>query len=152
MILMRETTLACSILIFDGTGTSCSTPSMRVADAQIVFQRLDVDIGRAFIERGAHDLVDEADDGGLGIVVVEDVDFLLHVEGGVVGIAALENGVEGFRADTVAGTESRQNRAPRGHAPCHGLLDFLRDDLPRGEVERVVGEQVEIVVVERRTG
>ncbi len=39
-------------------------------------------------------------------------------------------------------------RAARGDAPRDRLLDFLRDDLPRGEVERIVGQQIKIVVVQ----
>ncbi len=76
-----------------------------VADAQVVLQRLDVNIGRAFVERRAHDLVDEADHGRLGIFLVEDVDFLLQIEGRVVDIAAFQDRVEGFRAHAVAGAQ-----------------------------------------------
>ena len=76
-----------------------------VADAQVVLERLDVNIGRALLERGAHDLVDEADHGRLGVFLVEDVDFLLQVERRVVDVAALQDRVEGFRADAVAGAQ-----------------------------------------------
>ena len=49
-----------------------------VADAQVGGQRLDVDVGRALVERLADDLVDELDDAGLLVVVlVDDVRLVL---------------------------------------------------------------------------
>ena len=78
-----------------------------VADAQIVFQRLDVDVSRALLERRAHDLVDETDDGRLGVVLVEDVDLLLQVESGIVDLAALEDRLECLRANAITGTQCR---------------------------------------------
>ena len=118
-----------------------------VTDAQVILQRLDVNIRGAFLQRRTHDLVDEADHGGLRIFLVEDVDLLLQIEGGIIHIAALQDGLEGFRADAITGTESRQNGPSRRHAPSDRLLDFLGDDLPGGKIERVVGQQIEVVVV-----
>ena len=119
-----------------------------IPDAQIVLERLDVNVRRAFVEGRAHDLIDKADHGRLGILLVEDVDFLLQVERRVVDIAAFQDGVEGLRADAVAGTQRGEDGPAGGDAPGDRLLDFLRDDLPRGEIERIVGEKVKVVVVE----
>ena len=74
-----------------------------VAQPQPLFQRLDVNIGRALIEGRAHDLVDETDHGRFGILVVEHVDFLLHVEGRVVDIASFQNRFKRLRAGPAPG-------------------------------------------------
>ena len=42
-----------------------------VANAQIVLERLDVDVGRALVDRFANDLVDKFHDGRVGIVGVQ---------------------------------------------------------------------------------
>ena len=77
-----------------------------------------------------------------------DVDLLLEVERGVVDVAALEDGLEGLRAHAVTGAQAGEDRAPGGDAKGDRLLDFLPNHLPRGEIEGIVGEQVEVVVVE----
>ena len=119
-----------------------------ITNAQIVLQRLDVNIRRAFFQRRTHDLVHETHHRRLGIFLIEDVDLLLQIERSIIDIATFQNRLERFRADAIAGTKRRQNRAPSRHAPRNGLLDFLPDHLPGGEVERIVGQQVEIVIVE----
>ncbi len=55
-----------------------------VADAEVVFERLDVDVGGALVDGFADDLVDEFDDARLG-VVAGDVLRLLAVCVAVVG-------------------------------------------------------------------
>ncbi len=119
-----------------------------ITDAQVVLQRLHVNIGRAFVERLAHDLVDEADDGCLGIVFVQHAHFLLHIEAGVVDIASFQNRVEGFRTHAVAGPKRGQDAAPGRHAPRDGLVDFVGDDLACGQVERIVGQHVQVGLVQ----
>ena len=152
MILMREMHAGLQHLDLRGHGHLVQHAVDAVADAQVVFQRLDVDVGRALVQRLAHDLVDEADDGRLGVLLVEDVDLLLQVERGVVDVAPLEDLVEGRRADAVTGAQRGQDVAARRHAPGDRLLDFLRDDLPRREVERIVGQQDRGRARSRRTG
>ncbi len=83
-----------------------------VADAEIVFERLDVDVRRALGDGFADDLVDELDHAGLGIVVrdVERGVLLDALEGAVV----LEDFLEDIRADAV------QPCGARGGAGCAG--------------------------------
>ena len=61
---------------------SCSTPSMRIADAQIALGRLDVDVGGSFVDGLHDDQVHELDDRrflddgaqrGEVLLLVEDV-------------------------------------------------------------------------------
>ena len=71
-----------------------------VADAQIVFQRLDVDIRGALVDRFADDLVDEFNHARLR-VVIGDVLRLLALLAAVVGARGLQDLLEGFRAHAV---------------------------------------------------
>ena len=86
-----------------------------VTNAQIVLERLDVDVGRALVDRFADDLVDEFHDRRFGIVGVQvraRFDVLKRFEGAV----GLEDFVEGFRADAVERFHGAQDlaRAARG--------------------------------------
>ncbi len=117
MIFTREITLAWSILILAGTGTSWSTPSTPQADAEIRFERLDVNIGGPLLQRLAHDLINEAYDRGFDVVVIDDVDLLLELEGLHVDLAPFQDGVEGLGADAVAGAERGEDAATGRDAP-----------------------------------
>jgi hypothetical protein len=61
-------------LICAGTGTSCKHAVDAVADAQLVLERFEVNVGRAKLDGVLEHLVDEADDrsvlgGGIEVVV-----------------------------------------------------------------------------------
>ena len=78
-----------------------------ITNAQIRAQRLDMDVGRALVERLADDLIDEFDDARLLIVVlVDDICLVLAgIEVVVIEIAAFENLFKGVGTHTVKPTK-----------------------------------------------
>ena len=87
-----------------------------IANAQIVLQRLDVNIGGALDDRFADDLVDEFDDRSFRIVRVEvgaGLRFLQWFESAI----GLENFIKRFRAHAVERFHSPQQLARAAPAP-----------------------------------
>ena len=105
-----------------------------VTNAQIVFERLDVDVGRAFVNRFTDDLVNEFHDRCVGIVSVQvraRFDVLKRFEGAV----GLENFVERFRADAVECFHCAQDLGARHEDPLSRLVEQLRGELAPGRVK-----------------
>ena len=92
-----------------------------VANAQIVFERLDVNVGRALDDRFANDLIHELHDGRVRIVGVEigaRFDILQRFERAI----GLEDLVERFRADAVERFHRAQNLTARHQHPFRRFL------------------------------
>ena len=118
-----------------------------VTNAQIVLERLDVDVGRALVNRFADDLVDELHDRRVGIVGVQvgaRFDVLERFEGAV----GLEDFVEGFRADAVERFHRAQDLRARHEDPLGGLVEQLRGELAPGRVKQIVGREDDGVLLD----
>jgi len=89
-----------------------------IADSQIIFEGFDVDIGGAFHDGFADDLVDEFDHAGLGIIVGDVFGFVLVI--GAVGSGGGEDFVEGFGPDTVDGFDGAKEETAGDDDP----IDF----------------------------
>ena len=76
MILMREMMAAASRA--GGVSTSCSTPSIAVAHAQPVLERLDVDVRGAGLDRAGDQLVDQPDDRRLARQVLQPLGIVFR--------------------------------------------------------------------------
>ena len=111
-----------------------------VADAEVVAERFEVDVGRALVEALAEDLVHELHDRGFGVVFPDLVDFLLHAAGEVV-LAAFEEFLESIGADAVGALERFEKAAPGGHDRANWAAPVLGDGLPRGVVKRVESKE-----------
>ena len=99
-----------------------------ITNAQIVLERLDVDVGRAFVDRFADDLVDELHHRRFGIVGVQvgaGLDVLERFEGAI----GLEDFVEGFRADAVERFHRAQELRARDEHPFGRFVEQLRGEL-----------------------
>lgn len=77
-----------------------------VADLEIVFQWFDVNVGGAFVECFADELVDETDDGGFRVVTIEDVGFLTEIGKVVGGGGAFEHFRKGFGPNSIGGANA----------------------------------------------
>ena len=111
-----------------------------VANAQIVLERLDVNVGRALVDRFADDLVDEFYDrrfGVIGVQVGARLDVLKRFEGAI----GLEDFVERFRADAVERFHGAQDLRARDEDPFGGLVEELRGELSPGRVKQIVGRE-----------
>ena len=108
------------------------------ADAEVAFEGLDVDIGGAFDDGFADDLVDEFDDAGLGVVVGD-------VEGGVlfegfVGAVVFEDFLEDIGTDAIGGAECAEELGAGGELPADFFaVELLLGEAASGLVEDVVG-------------
>ncbi len=120
-----------------------------VADAEVVGEGFDVDVGGALVECFADDLVDEFHDAGFGVFIgVDDVGFVLRVgELVVVEVAAFEDLFEGIGADAVESAEGFVDAFAGGHAPVEGDVEFLGGGLVGDEVEGVEGGEDEAALV-----
>jgi hypothetical protein len=98
-----------------------------IADPQIIFEGFDVDIGGAFHDGFADDLVDEFDHAGLGIIVGDVFGFVLVI--GAVGSGGGEDFVEGFGPDTVDGFDGAKEESAGDDDP----IDFAVGELLGGE-------------------
>ena len=99
-----------------------------IADAQIVFQRLDMNVGCTFDDGLANNLVYEFDDGRLRIVRIQvgaRLSVLQHLEGAV----RLQNFIESFRADAIESLDCAQELRTRHEHPFRRLLQELRSKL-----------------------
>ena len=117
-----------------------------VADAQIALQRLDVNVGRSFLQRLAEDLVDEIHDRGLLVGLVEDGGLLFEVVIVIARFAAFEEFFEILRTDAVALMQGFKNPMTRGDLPVDAFPQFLPDSLPCAEIEGIVGEDGDLAV------
>ena len=120
-----------------------------VADPEIRAERLDVNIGRALVERLADDLVDELDHGGLLVVVLVDHVGLVFAafEVVVVEIAAFEDLFKSIGPDTIQTPERLVEALAGGHAPVDGQREFLCGSLAGDEVEGIEGAEFQTFVV-----
>ncbi len=132
---------AWSSRMLGGTGTSWQHAVDAVADAQVVLQRLDVDVGGALLERLAEDLVDEVHHRGLLVVLVQHGDLLLHVIGTAVAVAAFEQFFKVLRAHAVALVQRFEDAPAGGQPPGDPLAHLVPHRLPGIEIERIVGQQ-----------
>ena len=98
-----------------------------IANPQIIFEGFDVDIGGAFHDGFADDLVDEFDHAGLGIIVGDVFGFVLVI--GAVGSGGGEDFVEGFGTDTVDGFDGAKEESAGDDDP----IDFAVGELLGGE-------------------
>ncbi len=112
-----------------------------VADAQIVLERLDVDVRRPLVDRFANDLVDEFDDARLG-VIGSDVLRLLALFA-IVGAGRSEDLLEGLRADAVNRLDRADELAARDDDPLDLAPGQLLLRQPPGDgIEDVVGREL----------
>ncbi len=119
-----------------------------VADAQVVFERFDVDVGGALVDGGADDLVDEIDDGGLGVFLIELVGFLGELVVELFARATFEDFLECFRTDAVALAQAVEDEFAGGHGPVMGFAtERFGDELLAEHVEGVVGQEPDAVLV-----
>ena len=116
-----------------------------VADAQVVFERFDVDVGGALLEGLAEDGIDEFDDGCFLVVFVEQVDLFLHVHEGGVVFAAGEDLLEGIGSDAVKFLDALKDAGARGHAPLDGEVNGLTGGLFGEQIKWIVGDEDDAV-------
>ena len=122
-----------------------------VADAEVLAERLEMDVGGALLEALAEDLVHELHHRGLGIVLVHDVHLLLRAAGDVV-LAALEQFLEGLRADAVGFFEGFEQAAAGGHDRADGALPMLGDGGEARVVEGVEAQELQFAAIDLRLG
>ena len=111
-----------------------------ITDAQIVLQRLDVNIGRALDNRFANDLVHKFHDGRFRIVGVQlggGLRVLKRFEGAV----RFQDFVERFRPDAVERFHRAQNLRARHQHPFGRFFQKLGCELPADRIEQIVGRE-----------
>ncbi len=111
-----------------------------IPNAQIVFQRLDVNIGRALDNCLANDLVHEFHHRGFGIVGIQlDRGFriLKHFEGAV----RFQDFIERFRADAVERFHCAQKLRARHQHPFDRFFQKLGCELAANRIEKIVRRQ-----------
>ncbi len=113
-----------------------------VSDAQVVFERLDVDVGGALDDGFADDLVDELDDARLGVVARDVLRELIVLV--VVGARGLENFLERFRADAVERLDGAHELAARDDVPLElAAAELLLREPARHGIEDVEGRELD---------
>jgi hypothetical protein len=117
-----------------------------IANTQVVLQRLDVNIGCAFDDRFADDLVDEFDDRRFRIVRVE-VGAGLRLLQWFESAIGLENFIERFRAHAVERFHGPQQLGARHQHPLRWFLQKLRHELAPGGIEKIVGRENNRIVL-----
>ena len=111
-----------------------------IPDSQIVFERFNVNIGRALENRLANDLVYEFHHRRFGIVGVEfdgGLGVLQHLESAV----GLKDLVESLRADAVERLHCAQKLRARHQHPLGRLFQKLRRELAADGIEKIVCRQ-----------
>ena len=111
-----------------------------IANAQIVLERLDVNVGRALEDRFANDLVHEFHDRRFRIVRVQvgaRFDVLQCFERAI----RFQDFVERFRADAVERFHRAQNLRARHEHPFGRFLQKLRRELAADRVKQIVGRE-----------
>ena len=111
-----------------------------ITNAQIVFERLDVNVGRALDDRFANDLVHELDDRRFRIVRVQ-VGARLGVLQNFERAIRFQNFVERFRADAVKRFHRAQKLRARHQHPFRRFLQKLPGQLPADRIEKIVGRE-----------
>src|SRR4029453_10929363 len=115
-------------------------PIDSIPNPQIVFERLNVNIGRTLQNRLTNDLVDEFHYGSLGIVGVElDGGFgvLQHLERAV----RFQDFIERFRADAIEGLDCAQQLGTGHQHPLSRLFQQLRRQLTAYGIKEIVGRE-----------
>src|SRR6516162_9961243 len=111
-----------------------------IPNPQIIFERLDVDVGSAFQDRFPNDLVYEFHNGRFGIVGIE-------LNGGLSVLQRLERTirlkdlVESLRADAVERFHRAQKLRARHEHPLSRLFQKLPRELTADGIEKIVSRQ-----------
>ena len=117
-----------------------------IPDAQIVFHRIEVNVGRAFLERFPDDLVDELDDARLLVAAFEiffrDRDRRIEVED-----VFWEQFVERFGVDAIVTFERLGDVGFGTERELHAAFYDEPDGLDHHKVERVIGGDEQITVL-----
>src|SRR5438094_5988243 len=111
-----------------------------IPNSQIVFQRFDVNVGRALENCFANDLVYEFHYGRLRIVGVE-LDGGLTIIQDVQGASGLQDLIESFRPDAIEGFHRTQNLRARHQHPLGRLFQKLRCELAANGIEKIISRQ-----------
>src|SRR5207247_1850158 len=99
-----------------------------ISTPQFVFERLDMDVSRAFQDRFANDLVYEFHHGRFGIVGIE-LNRSLSVLQRLEGTIRLKDLVESLRADAIKRFHGAQKLRTRHEHPFSRLFQKLRCEL-----------------------
>ena len=111
-----------------------------IPNSQIVFQRLDVNVGRALENRLANNLIHEFHHRRLGIIVVQ-LDGCLGILQRLEGTIRLQDFIKSFRPDAVERFHSAQKLRARHQHPFGRLLQKLRSELAANGIEKIVSRQ-----------
>ena len=111
-----------------------------VPDAQIVFQRFDVNISGALCDGFPNDLVNEFHHGRLRVVSIQlncGVSVLEHVH----GTSGLQNLIERFRTDSVECFHRAQELRPWHKHPFGRFLQKLSGKLATDGIKKIIRRQ-----------
>ena len=111
-----------------------------VTNSQIVFQRLNVNVGRALENCFANDLVYKFHHGRLGIIGIY-LDGGLTIIQYVQGASGLQDLIESFRPDAIEGFHRAQNLRARHQHPFGRLFQKLRCELAANGIEKIISRQ-----------
>ena len=115
-----------------------------VADAHVVFEGFDVNVRGPLADGLTENLIDEAHDGRL-FIVLQHGDLLTQGIGFVMAVAAINEVFKTFRAHPVTLPQGLDDAAAGGQPPGDILIHHLADGLTGLEIEGIAGQDFNLI-------